>query len=637
MKHLSKNFKTIILSALCGWIGQISSAQTTGSFTRTVTFNGSSRTLYYYVPANYNASNRYKLVVGLHGLGDTPKNFRDYLLVNSQMTSCSVYNSIVVCYAPAGGANGDFWSPVSDTGMVTKAIADAMSAYNIDPGYIILTGFSLGGRAALRYGLYTYWRFRGMELWTPAIQSSGEANNQTSFKYAWQNGKHIPICMTVGGSDGQYNNRVATAYQHLVDSGAVVNLNIVYGMGHDAPPDSIQFACFAGLSSGNASLAANDAGVSNVATPFDEECSSSFVPVVSLQNKGVNNLTSATLNYQVDNGTVNTYNWAGNMKRIGISTITLPSQSVSAGVHTFSAYTTMPNGTADALASNDGVVRNFKYITAGGNMSVSENFEGTLFPPAGWKNSGTDKAWMWSVRSKGKSGGFGQSKSCIYFDNAIPNNTGKKYSIRTAQYDFTNAISPTLSYDYAYVPSISQSVTYDDTLVVYYSTDCGSTWTSILKKGGTALNTTAVTHIDTVFVPTASQWKTEIINLPVALIGQPEVMFSFEDRARWGNMLYLDNINLSAVTGIGEAKSGLSFSVYPNPTSGLFQLSVAGDQLSKKNIAVINILGEIIYQVPITDDPLPRTIDFSSQPDGIYFVQMKTGNGIEMKKIIINR
>ena len=153
--------KKLIYSLIGMLLWQISFSQQTGSFTRAVTFNSSSRTLYYYVPSNYNASNKYKLIVGLHGLGDTPQNYRDYLLVNSQMTNSSVSNAIVVCYGPAGGANGDFWTPVSDTGMVTKAINDALSAYNIDQSFIILNGFSLGGRSALRYGLYNYSRFRG--------------------------------------------------------------------------------------------------------------------------------------------------------------------------------------------------------------------------------------------------------------------------------------------------------------------------------------------------------------------------------------------------------------------------------------------------------------------------------------------
>ena len=630
MKNIYSVSKIIFLLAVTLSAVEVSFSQQTGSFTRTVTYNANSRTLCYYVPANYNASNKYKLIVGLHGLGDTPQNFRDYLMVNSQMANTSATDAIVVCYAPAGGANGDFWTPVSDTGMVTKAINDAISAYNIDQSYIILTGFSLGGRSALRYGLYNYSRFHGMELWTPAIQAMSEANNQTSFKYKWENGKYIPICITVGGDDNQYNARISTAYQHLVDSGAIVNLKIIYGMGHDAPPDSLQFICFPELNAGNASYGINDAGVSAIATPFDEECNSTFTPVVTIQNKGQNNLTSAVLNYQIDNSTVNTYNWSGNLQRLGVSTITLPSQSVSAGAHTFNAYTALPNGTSDILSSNDGQIKNFNYLTIGASMPMSEGFESSSYPQAGWKLTGTDKAWNWTRKNKTSSGGYGQSASCIYFDNFIPDNTGKNYSLHTPQYDFSNATSPTLSYDYAYTPVLYQSTIYGDTLAVYYSTDCGNTWTSLLNKGGMALSTTGSSST-TLFVPTAAQWKTEIINLPASLIGQPEVMFSFENRCQWGNMMYLDNINITAVTAITEETSPEQLNVFPNPFSS--SASVVSE-MKNCSLKIFNVTGNVVRDFSNVNQ-FPFAIERENLSSGIYFLELRSESKTARMKLIV--
>lgn len=605
-------------------------AQQTGSFDRTVNFGGNPIwALSYYVPSSYNPANKYKLIIGLHGLGDTPQNYRTNLASVSTNASSPVYNSIVVAPYAGGDINTDFWYPESDTGIITKAIADAMSIYNIDPEYIYLNGFSLGGRSALRYGLLNYWRFRGLELWTPAIQSENEANNlDPSFSYVWQNGKYIPICMSAGSEDS-YAAIISIAYQHLLDSGAIATFQIVDGMGHNSPPYSYKFACFDYLNSNATSYRLNDARALSIATPFDEECSTYFTPVVSIQNKGKNNLTSVILNYQIDNGTINTYNWSGNLIRLGISKIILPGQTVLVGAHMFKAYTSLPNGGADAVPANDSVTKSFNSIT-NGSLSLSEGFEGIKYPPVGWKYAGIDNFWNWVKKTGSGLGGFGFSSSSIRFDNYSPYIIGKKYSIRTAEYDFTTALNPVLSYDYAYVPYQSGSNTATDTLTVYYSTDCGSTWTFLLKKGGLSLSTTGG-YTNTVFVPNSSQWKKEIINLTGSLIGQAKVMFSFEDISGWGNMMYLDNISLSGVTGIADNVQTEALSVYPNPINSS---AIISSDLKNCSIRIFDATGNLVKTI-LNVSWFPLAIERGNLTSGIYVLELKSESKIERMKLMI--
>jgi len=249
----------LFLSCIGILLVQITDAQTTGSFDRKINFAGNPNwALSYYVPPNYNSSNKYNLIISLHGLGDTPQNMRDAVRNLIISTGSPVPNSIVV--APYAGVNttsdgnagaGDFWMPLSDTAIISKAIEDARSVYNIDPEYIYLNGFSLGARSALRYGLINYKRFRGLELWTPAVQSIAEANNQapsyygTVFTYEYQNAKYIPICMTVGSEDA-FAVKVSAAYQKMIDAGAgpITSLKIIDKMAHEIPPHADAFSCF---------------------------------------------------------------------------------------------------------------------------------------------------------------------------------------------------------------------------------------------------------------------------------------------------------------------------------------------------------------------------------------------------------
>ncbi len=659
MKKLNSLFRTSLLTCIGILLIQSSFAQQTGSFNRTINFNGNPGwVLSYYVPTNYNPANKYKLIIDLHGYGDTPQNERDVMVSVAVYSGTNMYNAVIVCPYGGGYIDGDttadwsdFWT-TCDTSIITSCMTDAMSAYNIDADDMYLNGFSIGGRAALRYGLLNYTRFRGLDLRTPAIQSMDEANNLTSFTYIWQNGQYIPITISVGGADNTYSSILTVAYQHLSDAGALVNFQIYYGMGHSSPHfigDYISEWNY--LDSNATSYAMNDAGIVNIASPFQEVCGASFIPIATIQNKGVNNLTSATINYQIDNGTINTYSWSGNLMRLGREKITLSTQSVSAGAHTFRAYTTMPNGVADTVPSNDSMTINFNSITHG-ITSITEGFEGAVFPPLGWRLAGSDSAWGWKRTSYQNandqdpefenlairpSGPTGDSAAGIFFDNEIPNNIGKSYSICTPQCDFTSASSPILTYNYAYSPYSASSGT--DTMAVYYSTDCGSTWNTLLKKGGLALSTTGGYTSAVQFIPTSSQWKQETIDLNLSgITGQPEVMFSFENISDFGHMLYLDNINVNTVTGIvNETQESASLNIYPNPNNGLFTLSINATANANYTIAVRNLLGQMIYSEKLNEfsGNYTKLLDMKGYGNGVYFVGLKTQDCEIVKKVIV--
>ena len=72
--------------------------------------------------------------------------------------------------------------------------------------------------------------------------------------------------------------------------------------------------------------------------------------------------------------------------------------------------------------------------------------------------------------------------------------------------------------------------------------------------------------------------------------------------------------------------------IYPNPSSGIFQISPNGLQLSK--LEIYNLLGEKVYASPIKAENNLR-IDLSNQSPGIYFVRIYEGEKISTAKIIV--
>ncbi|MBS1647805.1 MAG: C10 family peptidase [Bacteroidetes bacterium] len=109
-----------------------------------------------------------------------------------------------------------------------------------------------------------------------------------------------------------------------------------------------------------------DAGVPAFANPLNGiACSTHFSPQITLQNYGTSTLTTCTLNYSLDGGTVATQAWSGSLTTGQTATVSLPSISITAGTHTLVCYSSNPNGGTDGNTINNQSISIFSYgITA---------------------------------------------------------------------------------------------------------------------------------------------------------------------------------------------------------------------------------------------------------------------------------
>ncbi len=184
----------------------ISYSQQTGSFDISIEFAGSARDISLYVPSDYDSEQAYEVFIGLHGLGDNSKNYRN-VFVQNNLTS-QLENTIWVF--PDGGddQSRDFYYPEGDFEIITKALQYVKDNYNINESGIILQGFSLGGRSALKYGLDNPGLFKGLLLNTPAIQGvlDGRNDPRMSPGYKFENASEVPVCITHGSDDFFYIN-----------------------------------------------------------------------------------------------------------------------------------------------------------------------------------------------------------------------------------------------------------------------------------------------------------------------------------------------------------------------------------------------------------------------------------------------
>ena len=321
------------------------------------------------------------------------------------------------------------------------------------------------------------------------------------------------------------------------------------------------------------------------------------------------------------------------------------------GIYNVTLIVTAPGG-GDTLTK-----RNYIVVQPDSNpLALYQNFESGQFPPTGWylnnpnnlNTSNLSYGNIWQRYSRPGGGGFGTSNSCMMFYNfnsgyrmylvnepPPPNPMGgQNQQIYSTVYNFTHVYKDSLYFDVAYAP---YNTTFSDTLAIYYSLDCGSTWTNFYYKGGMQLATTAnniSTTGDTLgFIPTSSDWRTEYIQLPAQLSGQPSVMFSFENRSYWGGQLYLDNINVPvgstlAVNNISSPDNNVT--LYPNPNNGNFIVTLSHAELvsaSHPMLEIYNVLGEKVMFETLKQVQGDNLMQLNNTSNGVYFYRVVNESG----------
>ena len=175
----------------------------------------------------------------------------------------------------------------------------------------------------------------------------------------------------------------------------------------------------------------------------------------------------------------------------------------------------------------------------------------------------------------------------------------------------------------------------DDTLRIYISTDCGNTYipTPYLKHGATLATGTNTFNP---FIPNAAnQWRNDTLDL-TTWIGQV-VTLKFLNISNRGNNVYLDNINISDFSGVGEVNGGLYFTIYPNPSdNGLFNVVATANNKHDAMIVITDINGRLIQQKSIQaiNNSFNTVVDLKLQSGGTYFMEIKTADGISRYKLI---
>lgn len=191
-----------------------------------------------------------------------------------------------------------------------------------------------------------------------------------------------------------------------------------------------------------------------------------------------------------------------------------------------------------------------------------------------------------------------------------------------------------LTFDYAYT-SWSGS---NDRLEVQISTDCGETFTSLFNKSGGALRTAPEINANNAyFRPTPEHWKAESLDLS-DYIGET-VLVRFYVTSAWGDMLFIDNVNLMMPSDVNELAVGESIELAPNPASDYSTLTFDLDNAADVNLSIVDIMGRVVSNETIGNNlngTFNHTINTTNLTNGLYLVNLNVGGKRVVKRMNVS-
>ena len=88
--------------------------------------------------------------------------------------------------------------------------------------------------------------------------------------------------------------------------------------------------------------------------------------------------------------------------------------------------------------------------------------------------------------------------------------------------------------------------------------------------------------------------------------------------------------------GIAENENLNSFDIFPNPTTGILNLSISEiNELRNRKFEIINTMGQIIMEIELESTQKHAVIDLGNQANGLYLIRDTEGTWV--KQLIINK
>jgi hypothetical protein len=99
---------------------------------------------------------------------------------------------------------------------------------------------------------------------------------------------------------------------------------------------------------------------------------------------------------------------------------------------------------------------------------------------------------------------------------------------------------------------------------------------------------------------------------------------------------YLLNMSWESSSGVENGDLTNTLSVYPNPTSGKFNVSISNTEATDMTLELVNISGQVVYRNEVKAAySYNEEIDASQFAKGVYYLKVNNGKEVKVEKVVV--
>jgi thiol-disulfide isomerase/thioredoxin len=368
-----------------------------------------------------------------------------------------------------------------------------------------------------------------------------------------------------------------------------------------------------------------DASIWSTNFPVTQPCGvgvpGSITPEVLFINNGFDVLTNLTFKTFVNGTLENTDNVTGSYDSYETDYVTLSPVEVLGT----DEVTVTVEATGDSDANNNELTVPFSFVAIGGVVGTTpllNDLSNEELTTDGWAvvDAANDGGWI---------GWFGQGEngadgSVFFYFYQAPNGQVERFISPAMDLSgMTNAYC-----NFAYTKANYAQSPSNDKLEIQVSTNCGTSWSTVWSKAGSALDTEPA--VNTNWAPVGTEnWASASADLS-QWAGQEDVLVSFTGTSAYGNNLFVDNINISNIANsVAEQVETFSTGVYPNPTNNIVTINAERNT----TVTIFDATGKLV-ETSLMNNPV-QTISLKQFGTGLYMIQLSHNGNTATHRVMV--
>jgi len=371
----------------------------------------------------------------------------------------------------------------------------------------------------------------------------------------------------------------------------------------------------------NSMVKGTDIAVVQINTPINTYCANNeIIPEIIIQNKGSINLTSALISYNLNNGSIVSKSWTGNLKPLETASFMFNPMTISPGNIVFKVFSSIPNGGKDINNYNDTLKSVFfgeelidSLKIVGSSEICSQSLQETY-------SSNKQGKYLWQI-----TGGTIEGKDTSHFISVNWNEWGNR-SLNLKVTNFCNSVDA----EEMNIDMVEQSIL----LEINTGIEGESVSWNLEDCNGNRL------YQESNIEPNISYSKNICLRkgcYNFNLNSRNKGVTSYQLSNLLNNQQILGGNSVSGtVTGsftLSASENLANFNVYPNPAKD--ELVIEGNFIelySNCRFAIFKMDGSMVIPKNILDNR--KTINISTLPKGMYIIEIVSDFG-KFSKIFV--